>query len=165
MARFRRAAKVFPVRIAALLVAVLLASLTASVHAAEATIIKVLPHYLDAEGRHTLAPSLYERDAYQAHLRKNPELRKALRFDINWKSPREFRKTDLVLRLEFLTSNSETGKPTVINTPVKGTGWSGGWTAVSLTPEQFKQAGKIISWRATLWHGELQLAEQRSFLW
>ena len=38
-------------------------------------VFKVLPHFLDTNGVHTLSPSLYERDAYQAHLRQHPEKR------------------------------------------------------------------------------------------
>jgi hypothetical protein len=147
------------------LIACLLGLVAVSATAAEGRIVKVLPHYLDAKGRHTLAPSLYERDAYQAHLRKNPELCKALRFDIHWKTPGDVRKQDLVLRLEILTSSSETGKPMTIETPVKGSGWTGTWTAVNLNAAQFKKTGKLIAWRATIWRGELQIAEQRSFLW
>ena len=41
-------------------------------------VVKVLPHYLDLEGRHTLSPSLYERDAYQAVLRQHPERRSGI---------------------------------------------------------------------------------------
>src|SRR4051812_22255687 len=60
-----------------------------SLCAAEATsgrIIKVLPHFLDLQGRHTLSPSLFDRDAYQAVLRQHPEQRSAIRFDIEWKT-------------------------------------------------------------------------------
>ena len=54
--------------------------LTPESEAASAKIIKVLPHLLDRDGRHTLSPSLYERDAYQAILRAHPIQRSALRF-------------------------------------------------------------------------------------
>src|ERR1043166_7798175 len=54
--------------------------------AATGRVIKVLPHFLDLQGRHTLTPSLFDRDAYQAVLRQHPEQRSALRFDIEWKS-------------------------------------------------------------------------------
>src|SRR3954463_10186796 len=56
-----------------------------SVSAAEARIVKVLPHFLDKEGRHTLHPSLFERDGYQAHIRAHPELCSGMRFDVQWK--------------------------------------------------------------------------------
>src|SRR6266567_3807500 len=64
--------------------------------AASGRIIKVLPHLLDRGGRHTLSPSLYERDAYQAFLRKNPGQCSGLRFDIQWKANRVAR--DIVER-------------------------------------------------------------------
>ena len=54
--------------------------------AATGRVIKVLPHFLDLKGRHSLSPSLYDRDAYQAQLRQHPEQRSALRFDVHWKA-------------------------------------------------------------------------------
>src|SRR5258705_13546151 len=54
--------------------------------AATGRIIKVLPHFLDLKGRHSLSPSLYDRDAYQARLRDHREERSGMRFDIEWKS-------------------------------------------------------------------------------
>src|SRR5881397_3758387 len=77
--------------------------LSASAPGAEAAIgriIKVLPHLLDREGRHSLSPSLYERDAYQAFLRKNADLCSGLRFDIQWKAKR-VAGTQLLLRVEI----------------------------------------------------------------
>ena len=49
-------------------------------------VIKVLPHFLDLQGRAALSPSLYDRDAYQAVLRDHPEKRSGLRFDMQWKT-------------------------------------------------------------------------------
>ena len=72
------------------------------VHAGPAKILKVLPQYLDEEGRHALSPSLYERDAYQYFLRKNPSKRGGLRFDVNWKAKGSKSET-LVLRLNVFT--------------------------------------------------------------
>src|SRR2546425_9231499 len=72
----------------------------ASAVAAPAKVIKVLPHYLDREGRHALSPSLYDRDAYQAVLRRNPEQRSAIRFDIQWRA-RAASSDNLKLRLEL----------------------------------------------------------------
>src|SRR5687768_7947766 len=66
----------------------------------DARISKVLPHFLDRDGKHTLWPSLYERDAYQAHLRKTPEERSGLRLDILWKA-KKVSSAKLVLRAEL----------------------------------------------------------------
>ncbi len=143
-------------------VVLILASL--SVAAAPAKIIKVLPHWLDQEGRHTLSPSLYERDAYQAWLRKKAEECSALRFDIQWKalsSPASaFR-----LRLELRTSQGDTGERVVLEQAVKRRGWFNTWSSMILAGDDFKKAGAIIAWRATLWDGGRQIAEQKSFLW
>src|SRR5258706_13062854 len=47
---------------------------------------QVLPHYLDLEGRQSIRPSLYDRDAYQAKLRRNPKERSGMRFDVQWRA-------------------------------------------------------------------------------
>src|SRR5258707_15879074 len=62
--------------------------LSTSVPAGAATgrVLKVLPHFLDAQGRNSLTPSLYERDAYQFYLRQHPDLISAIRFDVQWNS-------------------------------------------------------------------------------
>jgi hypothetical protein len=132
--------------------------------AADARIIKVLPHYLDLEGRHALSPSLYERDAYQEVLRKNPTQRSALRFDIQWKA-RGVPAAKLKLRLELRTSKNFLLKPLVAEQPVKKRRWLSRWSALKVSGEEFKQMGELLAWRATLWDGEKLLAEQKSFLW
>ena len=78
-------------------VAVLLLS-AALAHAGGGKVLKVLPHFLDRDGKHALSPSLYERDAYQAHLRKNPAEISALRFDVNWSA--DGKPADLRIRVE-----------------------------------------------------------------
>jgi hypothetical protein len=130
--------------------------------AGKARITKVLPHLLDEKGRHTLSPSLYERDAYQAHLRQNPDLCSALRFDIRWTGI-NLKRDNLKLRMELRVS----GEPNklVIEEQLKPLGVSGRWSEVTLKGDEFKKAGKLIAWRATLWEGDQQVAELKSFLW
>jgi hypothetical protein len=143
---------------------VLLVCAVCSTHAASARIKKVLPHYLDKEGRHTLAPSLYERDAYQARLRHNPSERSALRFDVNWKAV-GVRNSNLKLRLAVRGSKGNLASPLVLETPVKARTRFGRWSALTLKGEPYENVGEIIAWHATLWDGETMLAEQKSFLW
>src|SRR3989449_10338349 len=71
-----------------------------SAPAATGRVIKVLPHFLDLQGRHSLSPSLYDRDAYQAHLRQHPEQRSGMRFDVLWKAKTD-RGATLKLRVEL----------------------------------------------------------------
>src|SRR5438876_12384074 len=66
------------------LCSLLLAALPAT--SATGRVIKVLPEFLDLQGRSSLAPSLYERDAYQAVLREHPERRAGIRFYVQWKT-------------------------------------------------------------------------------
>jgi hypothetical protein len=131
---------------------------------ASGKIVKVLHHYLDAQGRHTLAPSLYERDAYQAYLRKNPEKRGSVRFDIQWKV-RGAKTSQLTLRLEVRGSLAHRDKPLVVEQPVKRRAGWGRWSSVTLEGDTFKELGDVVAWRTTLWAGDQQIAEQKSFLW
>ncbi len=147
-----------------LLLLVMMGAPRFAAQAAEAAIVKVLPHFLDAQGRHTLAPSLYERDAYQAQLRKHPEQRSALRFDIQWKA-RPGGADPLKLRLEIRGSKAGLDKPLVLEQAVKAPSGFSRWSSLTLAGETFKQCGEVTGWRATLWQGDRQLAEQKSFLW
>ena len=132
--------------------------------AAANKIVKVLPHFLDQEGRHTLSPSLYERDAYQAHLRKHKDLISALRFDVQWKAPAGD-KTNLKMRVEIRGGKNLGAKPVVLEQPVKPGQWFGNWAALTLPKETYEQLGGMVAWRVTLWNGDQQIAEQKSFLW
>lgn len=109
-----------------------------------------------------LSPSLYERDAYQAHLRQNPELRAGLRFDVQWKGSR---KLPLTLMVELRGARNQEATETRIYTPVRGRGWFSSWSSVSLEATEYEKFGELVAWRATLWTGEQLLAEQHSFLW
>jgi hypothetical protein len=132
--------------------------------AASARIIKVLPHYLDLEGRESLSPSLYERDAYQAILRKNPAKRSALRFDINWKAKGR-RGERLILRIELRSSGRDPLQPIVLQRTVLPPRFFSAWSGLLLEGQDYRDFGNIIAWRASLWRGDELLAEQKSFLW
>lgn len=132
--------------------------------AGEARILKVLPHWLDAQGRHALQPSLYERDAYQAKLRTEPGLAKGLRYDVQWKVPKPAA-DGLTLRIE-LRSGAGTGAHSVTLEGTAKPGWFGrGWTRLKLSDEQFQTLGQVTAWRATLRRGDVEVAEEKSFLW
>jgi len=145
---------------------VLLACVTWSLagQAGSATIKKVLPSYLDEQGRQSLSPSLYERDAYQALLRTHPEQISTLRFDVNWKA-RGFRHDTLVLRLELRSSGTDVAEPIVLERPVRAPHFFSAWSSIRLDPEQYTALRHLSAWRASLWRGNELLAEQKSFLW
>lgn len=136
--------------------------LASSASAATAKLVKVLPHFLDQQGRIALNPSLYERDAYQFHLRSHPEERSGLRFDVQWRS-RDARR--LKLRLELRGNKGRDGTTAVIEDEVKYRGLFTSWSRVTLTGEAYKKFGELSAWRATLWDGDTEIAEQKSFLW
>jgi hypothetical protein len=133
-----------------------------AVQAESARIVKVLPQFLDHKGHHALQPSLYERDAYQAHLRKHPDLISALRFEVQWKASGL---SGLTLRVE--TRGSKEGQPTqaTVEVPVKRKGWLGHWTMATIGGDTYRGLGRMTAWRATLWSAGRQVAEQKSFLW
>ena len=141
---------------------VLLFLSAAFAHAGSGKVLKVLPHFLDREGRHALSPSLYERDAYQAHLRKNPGEITALRFDVNWSA--DGQPANLRLRVEA-RGGKAAAQPKVVEATVTP-GWSGSaWSGLALDKEAYQMLGGVTAWRVTLWDGETMLAEQKSFLW
>ena len=147
---------------AGLVVLLLLAGL--SLGAAEARILKVLPLYLDGQGRHALSPSLFERDAYQDDLRRNRDLQSGLKVEVQFRAATA--STNLQLKVELRTNPD--GKPvveTVLNTTARPTGLFSRWQSVRIDGEKFKALGPLLAWRATLWDGDRQLAEEKSFLW
>jgi hypothetical protein len=134
-------------------------------NAATGRVIKVLPQFLDLEGRHALTPSLYERDAYQAYLRKHPAEQSGMRFAIQWKTHGGVY-SPLKLRVEIRgTAKGDLPTHTTLETEVKPGGWFSHWASLSLTGDAWVKSGEVTAWRATLWEGDTLLSEQRSFLW
>ncbi len=145
----------------ALQVAAFLA-VTSGAFAATGRIVKVLPQFVDLQGRIALNPSLYERDAYQVQLRLHPEQRSALRFAVQWGSRDTSR---LLLRVELRGNRGKNGTTATIESPVRYRGIFTTWSNASLSGEAYKNFGELSAWRATLWDGEQLVAEQKSFLW
>ena len=123
------------------------------------SVVKVLPHYLDASGNHSDGPTLLHRDVYQANLRKNPELVRAVRYDVNWRGVGEIK-----VRLE-LRSTKAGAKTMVIERVETTSGRRAHWTPILIDAATYKTFGQPESWRVSLWQGETQVGEQKSFLW
>src|SRR4051812_48000224 len=130
--------------------------------AASPKIIKVLPQYLDHEGLHAISPSLYDRDAYQAQLRRRPEQRGGLRFAIQWKAPGQ---TSLKLRIEMRGARGPQSTTATLEETIQRHGFFSNWSYPKLLGEDYKNFGDLVAWRATIWQGNQQVAEQKSFLW
>lgn len=151
-------------RLLTILLPVLLLAMTFSAAAATGRVVKVLPHFLDLKGRHALSPSLYERDAYQFYLRRHPEQRSGLRFDILWRV-RTRGATNLKLKVEtrgIAEGNLPSEK--TLERAVKG-GSGSRWTSITLSSDDYKALGEVTAWRVSLWEGDQLVAEQKSFLW
>lgn len=147
----------------------LLAGLSAGSMLAEAgapsgiRIKKVLPHLLDKQGRHLLSPSLLERDAYQALLRKEPERRGGLQFDVQCGTL----PSGVTLRLKAEVRGSLTNTPTqvTLEQPLPANARFHRWQVIRLSDDQYRQLGELVAWRISLWSGDRAIAEQKSFLW
>jgi hypothetical protein len=129
-------------------------------------VIKVLPFFLDKNGLHTLSPSLYERDAYQAQLRRRPEQRTGLMMQVQWKTKGKI-SAPLRIRVELRgIAQGNLPRQAVIERQVSPTGWFSRWAPMMLTGDDYRNFGEVTAWRVTLWEGDdLLLGEQRSFLW
>jgi hypothetical protein len=135
------------------------------VAAATGRVIKVLPHFLDRQGHHSLSPNLYERDAYQAYLRKNPKLCSGLRFDLQWKTKGPAMGI-LKLKVELRgVAQGNSPKELVLEQTVESRGRFSHWTGIVLRGSQYTDFGEVTAWRVTLWDGAQLLGEQKSFLW
>ncbi len=122
-------------------------------------IVKVLPHYLDESGNHTDGPTLLHRDVYQDKLRKNPDLVHAVRFDVNWYGAGE-------VKVRFELRSTKVGVETMIIERVEtASGRRTHWTPILIDAATYKTFGQPESWRVSLWQGETQVDEQKSFLW
>ena len=132
-------------------------------HAAEARVIKVLTHLVDAQGRNALAPSLYERDAYQLHLRSSPALVAGMRFDVQFKADRKG--GPVLMRIEARGSKSGLGRAQTFEKEVLPARWFSTWGQIALDKAATEALGTVVAWRATIWRNGELLAEQESFLW
>ncbi|MCX8156793.1 MAG: hypothetical protein N3J91_10165 [Verrucomicrobiae bacterium] len=144
------------------LVVVLWLAAAAHGFAASGKLLKILPHYLDQKGRHSLSPSLYDRDAYQAYLRDKPEERAGLRFDIQYRLAKA---TQPRVRVELRAMKAGQPQARVLEAEVKKTTFLGRWVSLSISGEDYKNLGEISAWRVTLWDGPQLLGERKSFLW
>jgi len=136
--------------------------LTAGTAMGAAKIVKVLPHFLDLEGRESLNPSLYERDAYQALLRREPKKRSALRFDVQWRSRQD---SPLKLRVEMRGGSGTEATSAAVEITERHLAGFSKWSGLTLSGEEYRKFGELIAWRVTLWDGQTLLSEKKSFLW
>lgn len=127
-------------------------------------ILKVLPQYLDRQGRAAPSPSLFDRDAYQAQLRRHPDQRSTMRFQVLWRTPPQATPPlRLLLEVQGLTHLGLPRQAT-IELPLQARSRRQ-WSSVRLDRETFQQLGDVVAWRVTLWAGSELVGEQRSFLW
>ena len=127
-------------------------------------IIKTMPLLLDTKGHDAVSPSLFDRDAYQAYLREHTNEVSALRFDILWQV-RKPTTGNWKLRLE-LRGVEVDGAPQLrtFETAIKAPSLRH-WDAITLNGADYQRFGQIVAWRSTLWHDDIQISEQKSFLW
>jgi hypothetical protein len=140
-------------------------ALAVSATAATGRVIKVLPQFLDLQGRNSLTPSLYERDNYQVLLLRETNQCSGMRFNVQWKAKGQAA-TPLKIQVELRgVARGDYPKRLVLEQPVQPGGWLSHWTEFELVGENYKDFGVVTAWRVTLWEGARQLGEQKSFLW
>jgi hypothetical protein len=139
----------------------------AAAHAGDAItgrIVKVLPFFLDRQGRDALSPSLFDRDAYQAQLREQTNEVSGVRFDVLWKAAKASDEhLKIALELRGVGTNS-VPKLKTLEVDV-APGKYRRWTEIPLVGDDYKNFGAVVAWRITLWNGGRLLGEQKSFLW
>jgi hypothetical protein len=138
--------------------------LAPSLWAGEGRVVKVLPEFFDSKGRHSLSPSLYERDAYQVILRKDRKRRAGLGLEIQWKA-KDVDWSALKLRAEMRGLMGDTITNITVEMPAKKAGIFGNWAELKIPRADYANFGELVAWRVTLWEGEHQLSELQSFLW
>ncbi|HUC85302.1 MAG TPA: hypothetical protein VL970_08930 [Candidatus Acidoferrales bacterium] len=151
----------------ALLILLLSLGVAAAAQPADAVtgrIIKVLPLLLDLQGRTATSPSLFDRDAYQAILREQATNVSAVRFDVLWKAAKApDEKFRIAVELRGIGTNSIPRVQTLETNVVPGA--HSQWTAIPLAGQAYKDFGRVVAWRVTLWNDGQLLGEQKSFLW
>ena len=130
--------------------------------ASHGRIIKVLPQFIDKKGKHSPAPSLFDRDAYQLQLQEHPDRRGGLRFQVQWKL---HSRGPCQLRVELRGARDKVATTAKLEANVQRHGWFSRWTQVTLTGDAYRNFGDLVAWRATIWDGDRPLAESKSFLW
>jgi hypothetical protein len=138
--------------------------LAPAVQAGQGSVVKVLSQLLDQHGRQTLSPSLYERDAYQVRLRKDPKLRGGARLAVQWKA----KKVDwakLTLRAEMRCLLEDNLHTVTMEEPAVKNGWLSNWAEFRIEGADYKNFGQLVAWRVTLWEGDHQIGALESFLW
>jgi hypothetical protein len=134
------------------------------VRAGEGTVVKVLPQLLDLHGRHALSPSLYERDAYQFQLRKNPKLRGGARLAVQWKA-KNADWTKLKLRAEMRCLLGDSLHTVTMVEPAVKSGHFSSWSEFRIEGADYKNFGQIVAWRVTLLEADHEIGQLQSFLW
>lgn len=138
--------------------------LAPAVQAGEGSVVKVLPQLLDQHGRQALSPSLYERDAYQFRLRKNPALRGGARLAVQWKAKKaDWGKLTLRAEMRCLLTNSL--HTVTMEKPAVKNGYFSSWSEFRIEGADYKTFGQIVAWRVTLLEDGHQLGQLESFLW
>ena len=124
----------------------------------------MLPHYLDDQGRHTLSPDLFQRDAYQEYLFQNPEVVSTVRYDAFWGAFASKQGPDTV-RLDL--RGTRNGEPTdhSIEAAVADNRRGRKWVGVTVSPEDYAGIGRVVAWRLVASKDGQEVETARSFLW
>jgi hypothetical protein len=147
------------------LMLLLLVSVVNAADAAGAHVYKVLPQFLDEQGHESLSPSLYDRDSYQSFLTHHPDKCSGMRFAVEWNAV-VTQTNEWKLRVELRgVPEGKHPRATTLELPLAPHHGFRRWDYAVLKGADYKAFGEVTAWRVTLWDGDQQLDEQKSFLW
>ena len=98
-------------------------------------------------------------------MRKHPEQRSGLRFDVHWRATGATGKLKLRAELRGVAKGT-LPRQTALETELESSkGAASHWNSLLLAGEAYQNFGEVTAWRVTLWDGEQLVGEQKSFLW
>ena len=127
-------------------------------------IVKVFPLRIDSKNRTALTPSLFDRDAYQAFLRKNPKQCTGMVFKVQSKVPAGS-PTSLTAKLEVRGEKAGDQTSFTAEKRLERDKFGSTWFQFDVTGEAWGRLKGVSAWRISLFDGEKLVSEQKSFLW
>ncbi len=131
-------------------------------------ITKVIPQFKDQKGRVALSPSLFERDAYQASLRRDPTKTSGMIFRVHVRRLGASKQSNLpppeLLRLE-VRGKDTTKAATTVDLKLAPEVAKRNWHFINLGRADFEKLGSVTAWRVSLWREGKLISSQTSFLW
>lgn len=128
-------------------------------------VLKVNHEFIDSSGYTKEEPGdLINRARYQSMIRNTDKVR-GIRFFIHWKAPNnDGRRLAVKLEARGYDAGSERNSMEVITRRIEDVD-SSGWISVDIDADRYKQFGKLMAWKVSLWSGNELKSSRYSFTW